>query len=148
MTDVLLRQSPDGGEITVEAGLVLMAEGLETAAYLSLFGGNEDDSGDDATDRLQWWGNLGEPEPNRTYRSETQFLIRSLPAVPRNLLRIEQAASRDLAWMVAAGVAKSVVVLASIPDVGRVDVAVTIVTLTRQIHLSFGRTAPVRATIT
>lgn len=138
MTDVLLRQSNDGGEITVESGLVLMAEGLETAAFLSLFGGNEDDGADDATERLQWWGNLAEPEPDRTYRSETQHLIRALPAVPRNLLRIEQAATRDLAWMIAAGVAKSVAVSASIPDVNRVAVAVTIVTLTRQVQLTFG----------
>ena len=138
MTDVLLRQSNDGGEITVEAGLVLMSEGLETAAYLSLFGGNLDDSGDPATDRLQWWGNRGEVEPNRVYRSETQHLIRALPAVPRNLLRIEQAAARDLAWMIAAGVAKGVVVSASIADVNRVTLAVTIVTLKQHIQLAFG----------
>jgi phage gp46-like protein len=138
VTDVLLRQTPDGGEITVEAGLVLMAEGLETAAFLSLFGGNEDDAGDDATAHLQWWGNRTEQEPAREYRSETQYLIRALPAVPRNLRRIEQAATRDLAWMIAAGIAKSVAVSASIPDVNRVTVAVTIVTLTQQVQLTFG----------
>lgn len=138
MTDVLLRQTPDGGDITVEAGLMLMSEGLETAAYLSLFGGNEDDAGDDASERDQWWGNFGETEPNRTYRSETQNLIRSLPAVPRNLLRIEQAAARDLGWMMPAGIAKSIAVSASIPEVDRVTVAVTIVTLKEQIQLVFG----------
>lgn len=138
MTDVLLRQTNDGGEITIEAGLALMSDGLETAVYLSLFGGNEDDAGDAAGERVQWWGNLDETEPARTYRSETQNLIRSLPAVPRNLLRIEQAAARDLAWMIASGVAKSVSVSASIPEVNRVVVAVSIVTLKEQIQLTFG----------
>jgi phage gp46-like protein len=138
MTDVLLRQTNDGGDITVEGGLVLMSEGLETAAYLSLFGGNADDAGDNGGDRLQWWGNLGELDESRTYRSETQFLIASLPAVPRNLRRIEQAATRDLAWMIAAGIAKGIAVSASIPALDQVRVAITIVTLKEQIQLTFG----------
>jgi phage gp46-like protein len=138
MTDVLLRETADGGEITVEAGLVLMSDGLETAAYLSLFGGNEDDAGDPASERLQWWGNFSESEPNRAYRSETQHLIRALPAVPSNLRRIEQAAGRDLAWMLAAGIAKSITAAASIPALNRVHLEVTIVTLKTTVQLAFG----------
>ena len=138
MTDVLLRQSDDGGEITIEAGLVLMSEGLETAAYLSLFGGNEDDPAD-TDSSLQWWGNLLDVEPERRYRSETQFLVRSLPAVPFHLRRIEQAAARDLQWMIDAGVAQSVSIEATIPAVGRVALAVEIVTATGQrFELFFG----------
>jgi phage gp46-like protein len=137
MTDVLLRQTNDGGEITVEAGLFLLSEGLETAAYLSLFGGNEQDPGDQDS-REQWWGNIGELVPARTYRSETQYLLRSLPAVPSNLRRIEQAAARDLQWMLDVGVAKSVSVAARIPALNRVLVDVTVVTLSKQIQLSFG----------
>lgn len=126
MTDVLLRHSSDGGEITAEAGLVAMSDGLETAAYLSLFGGNEDDGGDDGSASEQWWGNIGEVERARTYRSETQFLMRSIPAVPRNLRRFEQAAARDLDWMTTSRVAKSVAVAASIPGVDRVRLAVNV----------------------
>lgn len=138
MTDVLLRQTHDGGDITVEAGLVLMSEGLESAAYLSLFGGNEDDAGDTAGERAQWWGNLGEPEPSRTYRSETQYLMRSLAAVPSNLRLVERAAARDLEWMRSTGVARSVEVSASIPELNRVRLDVVIVTPKEQIQLSFG----------
>jgi phage gp46-like protein len=137
LTDVLLRESNDGGDITVDHGLVLLSEGLETAVFLSLFGGNEDDPGGDATE-LQWWGNLIETEPARTYRSETQHLIRSLPAVPFNLRRIEQAASRDLQWMLDTGVATSVAVEASIPGLNRVRLAVTIETTTERLELVFG----------
>jgi phage gp46-like protein len=138
VSDPLLRQTGDGGELTVEAGLVLMSDGLETAAYLSLFGGNEDDAGDAAGERLQWWGNLDETEPARTYRSETGHLIRSLPAVPSNMRRVEQAASRDLAWMLAAGVAKSIRAAASIPALDRVKLDVTIVTPRATVQLTFG----------
>jgi phage gp46-like protein len=138
VTDVLLRQSNDGGDVTIQAGLLLLAEGLETAAYLSLFGGNEDDPAEaDAT--LQWWGNLLDPEPERAYRSETQFLVRSLPAIPANLRRIEQAAARDLKWMSDTGLAQSVTVEATIPALNRVALELVIITATGQrIELTFG----------
>lgn len=136
MTDVLLRQTNDGGDITAEAGLLAMSDGLETAAYLSLFGGNEQDPGD-ADSAESWWGNVGELEPARQYRSETQYLLRSLPAVPANLRRIEEAAERDLEWMLDSGIAKSIAVSASIPELNRVRVDV-IITAAKQLHLSFG----------
>jgi phage gp46-like protein len=114
-----------------------MSEGLETAAYLSLFGGNEQDPGETATEE-QWWGNVGETQPARIYRSETQYLLRSIPAVPSNLRRIEQAALRDLQWMVDEGVARSIGVTTHIPGLNRVVLDVVIVTLRDQIQLSFG----------
>jgi phage gp46-like protein len=138
VTDVLLRQSNDGGEITIQGGLLLMSEGLETAVYLSLFGGNEEDPGE-AELALQWWGNLLEAEPERAYRSETQFLLRALPAIPINLRRIEQAAARDLQWLLDTETAQSVAVEATIPTVNRVRLGLEIVTATGQtIELFFG----------
>lgn len=137
MTDVLLRQTNDGGSITIVGGLCQMSEGLETAVYLSMFGGNEDDAGD-ADTTFQWWANIGEPDAARTYRGETQQLIASLPAIPANLRRIEQAAARDLAWMLEAGVANAIAVSARIPALNRVAVDVEITTLAEVIQLSFG----------
>jgi phage gp46-like protein len=138
VTDVLLRQTDDGGDITIQGGLLLMSEGLETAAYLSLFGGNEDDPA--ATDpTLQWWGNLLETEPERSYRSETQFLLASLPLIPANLRRIEQAASRDLQWMLDTEIAQTVTVEATMPGLNRVRIGIVILTATGQrIELFFG----------
>lgn len=137
MTDVLLRQTNDGGDLTLEGGLFLMSDGLETAAFLSLYGGNEQDSGN-ADSREQWWANYIETEPARQYRSETQYLLRSLPAVPANLRRIEEAAERDLEWMLDSGLAKTIAVSASIPELNRVQIDVVITTLEKQLHLSFG----------
>lgn len=138
MTDVLLRQTNDGGDIAIQGGLLLLAEGLETAVYLSLFGGNDDDPGQE--DRsLEWWGNLLDVEAERQYRSETQFLLRSLPAIPANLKRIEQAAARDLSWMLGASLAKSISIEATIPALGRVLIAIIIITaLDQRIELFFG----------
>lgn len=137
MTDVLLRQTPDGGEITVQNGLALLSDGYETAAYLSLFGGNEDDPGGSDT-RLQFWGNLIEADQAAMDRSETQHLLRSIPAVPANLRRIEQAAERDLAWMVTAGAALSVRAEATMPQLNRIALRITIQTTTGTRILEFG----------
>lgn len=123
--DVLLYQTNDDGEITVDGGVVAMVGGLETAAYLSLFGGNEQDSGRPG-DPLTWWGNVEEQLPERRYRSETQYLLRSMPAIPANLRRLEQAAVRDLSWLVDVGAATDVSAAASMPGVNRVRLAVTV----------------------
>lgn len=125
MSDVRLFQTDDGGEINVDNGIVELGPGLGTAAYLSLFGGNEDDDGSQESPR-SWWGNLGEERPERTYRSETQYLLRSIPATSGNLRRIEDAANRDLAWMLDTGVASEVSASASVIGLNRVRIAVTI----------------------
>jgi phage gp46-like protein len=123
--DVKLFQTDNEGDINVRDGLVQMGGGLETAAYLSLFGGNEDDDGL-AENNKTWWGNLDEIDPARQYRSETQNLLRAIPATSGNLRRIEDATARDLAWFIAERVASSVSVSASIPGVNRIKLTVDI----------------------
>jgi phage gp46-like protein len=122
MADVRIFQTLDGGDIEITNGLVGMSEGLDSSAYLSLFGGNLDDSGSQGDERLQWWGNITEPDATRRYRSETQFLLRSLPLVPANLQRFEDAAGRDLAWMIETKIATSIDVDASMPALNTVRI--------------------------
>lgn len=105
--DVKLFQTSDNGEIEVERGIVTMSGGLETAAYLSLFGGSD------------WWG---DPQQN----SETETLLESIPTVTANLRRIEEAALRDLQWFIDDGVASSVTVSAGIPGVNKVKLEIQI----------------------
>ena len=123
--DVLLYQSNDNGEISAEAGVVRMAGGLETAAYLSLFGGNEQDDGRQ-DNPLQWWGNRDETEQEKQYRSETQYLLRSIPSIPANLRRVEDAAKRDLDWFLTVGAATSVDVSASMPGLNKVRLVIAL----------------------
>lgn len=143
--DVRLYQINDDGEIDMVAGQFVMSDGLETAVYLSLFGGNDEDSGLEADDLRQWWGNLEEPDLTRRYRSETQFLLESLPLVPANLRRVEDAAGRDLAWMVG-GVASSVEVTASVPALNTIRVAIALVVDDAEYDFAFTRSARERVT--
>ncbi len=123
--DVLLYQTDDDGEISVTNGLVEMSGGLRTAAYLSLFGGNEDDDGL-ADNAKTWWGNVTETENSRKYVSETQNLLEALPITSGNLLRVEDAAKRDLAWFIDEGVATSVSVTASILGLNMIQLEINI----------------------
>lgn len=123
--DVLLFQTTDDGDINVTSGLVEMSAGLRTAAYLSLFGGNEQDAG--GSDKSQqWWGNVVEPDPARHHRSETQHLLQALPVTTANLRRIEDAIKRDLAWMVTFGAASSIDVATSIPSPNRIQIVIKV----------------------
>ena len=123
--DVRLFQTDDDGEISVTGGIAEMGGGLETAAYLSMFGGNEDDDGR-ANSSVAYWGNLVETDTARRYTSETQHLLQSLPATTGNLRRVEDAANRDLAWFEASRVASSITATASIPGVNRIKIVVEI----------------------
>lgn len=125
ISDVHMRHTADGGEIDFVEGQVVLSDGLETYCYLSLFGGNERDSGR-ANDPHTWWGNLTETDPARHYRSETQHLLRSLPAVPANMRRIEDAAARDLQPMITSQLARSVKTFVTIPALNTVLLTVSI----------------------
>lgn len=136
MSDVLLFHTVDGGEISIENGTLRMDRaGLETAAYLSMFGGNEDDRGIPADDSKQFWGNLGEPA-ERQYRSETQALLRSLPLIPASLRKVEGAAQRDLAWM-SLGLVREIRAIATMPALNTIKLVVELDVDNETIVLTF-----------
>lgn len=120
----LYQKDGNGGEIDFVAGQATLGDGLETAVYLSLFGGNEDDSGLDADKPRQWWANTEEPDATKRYRSETQYLLLTLPLIPVNLRRFEAAAMLDLAWMTESGLASFVSVTATMPALNTVRLQV------------------------
>lgn len=125
MTDVLFFHTPDGGELDLVNGQIRLTNGYEGCAYLALFGGNSDDSGDEVDVRKQWWGNVDEPDPARQYRSEFQYLLRTLALVSGNLVLFEEAAERDLARAFG-GVASLVAARCSIPAPRRIQVDINI----------------------
>lgn len=122
MTDVLLFQTLDDGDIAVEGGEVQMTNGLETAVYLSLFGGNDADDGLPGNP-YGWWGNEGEDADTKMV-SRLQNLLDSVPASSGSLKRLNDAAGVDLAWLAALGF--DVGVSASIPGVNRVKITVSV----------------------
>lgn len=134
--DVHLRQENDGGEITIENGLTEMSDGLETAVFLSLFGGNDDDGGLQGDEPRQWWANLDETETEKQYRSQTQNLLRALPLNTANLQRIEDAVYSDLAWIVES-VATNVEALATMPALNTVRLQIFVEVDGKIVPLSF-----------
>lgn len=136
MSDVRLFNTADGGEIEYINGVATMSDGLEAAAYLSLFGGNEDDSGQRADDRKQWWGNLSETDPARRYRSATQNALQAMPATTGNLLRVQDAALSDLDWMKDA-LAAQVAVLVTMPALNTIKIDVSILVNEELLPFSF-----------
>ena len=124
--DVFLYQGNDDGEINVVNGLIEMSGGLETTLYLSLFGGNEDCSGRD-TCPFTWWGNINEIDPALKYISETQYLLKELPATTGNLGRIEEAVKRDTKWLIDKKVASSITIIVTIPAINTIKISVGII---------------------
>lgn len=123
--DVLLEQTLNDGDITIEGGVVEMAQSFETMVYLCLFGGNYDDDGR-AENRRAYWGNITEPNSSRHMISETQYILNTTNPTTEGLLKIEQAALADLAVFTKESIANSVEVNASIPALNRVNISVKI----------------------
>jgi phage gp46-like protein len=134
--DIALRQTVDGGDITLIDGFIEMSGGLETAVYLSLLGGNEQDEGR-LNNPLQYWGNFIEDLPERQYRSRFQHLLASLPAVSSNLRRLEDAALLDLKWMLDTRVVTETFVTLALVSADRVQATIEINADEGRIRLEF-----------
>jgi len=113
--DVLLYQTANDGDIVAENGVIELTGDLRTAVYVSLFGGQVD-----------WWGDISTTDPDFKNTSETNELLDSIAAIPANLLRIEDAAKRDLEWLKSKKIASSVQVSASMPGINAVRLQINI----------------------
>jgi phage gp46-like protein len=118
--DVYLFDTLDGGDVTQDLAI---RDGLESSVYLSLFGGNIKDDGRE-DNAFNWWGNIGENVQSRKYRSETAYLVSTVSPTPSNLRLIEDAAKRDLAWVISDGVTSELRVVASMPKLNFVKLSV------------------------
>ena len=140
MTDVRLFHQDDGGNIEFAGPFdtttdIKLDTGLETAVYLSWFGGNIRDPGarhsvaDDDPDhehKNQWWGNYGEPEA-RQMISETAHVLRDLPATSNNLLAVEDSMLRDVQWALDDGTFDEATMTAALIAKGRIRLTAQII---------------------
>lgn len=123
--DVLLfHSSEDCGDIIAEGGIVQMTQGFETMVYLVLMGGNEKDDRSEATAKLQWWGNEGEPE-DRQYRSKFLSKIKGGRTITSAFIKeCEEAGKEDLEVALIQGdLAQSVDFSCSAPTSKRLNVS-------------------------
>jgi phage gp46-like protein len=108
--DLLLTETPDGGEVAIENGLFVCDRSFNTAVYLSLFGGNKDDNGKVKNSKT-WWGNtLPGTAENEKLVSRFQAVISGLPMTIKNIQEAESAASLDLKWIADEGIAEKITV--------------------------------------
>ena len=122
--DVLLLSSEDGGDLDINDGIITMTGGFETAAFLSLFGGNFNDDGTTSTQNKEWWGNkLDVNNPNRKMTSRTQNILKGYPATPGNLNLVEQAIRLDLNWMIENSIIDELIITLTIPSKNKINIA-------------------------
>lgn len=132
MSDPHLIPTPDGAEIECIGGVVSMSDGLANAVILSLDGGgNEDDPGRADLSR-QYWANTLYTAPERRLRSEYIYLTNTLPLTSGSRQLFEEAAKRDLSWLLrpssegAPALASSVTVSVTYPSRRSVRLEATI----------------------
>jgi len=125
MTDVLIQNTENGGDIELIDGNPTLTGGLKSAFYLALFGGNKEDNGSENTN-LQWWGNLNETDPTTHYRSRTQNLLQSLVPSSGNLRVLESTIERDLNFFIEIGAVTELTISASLVDVKKVQIDISV----------------------
>ena len=123
--DVLIFNTLSGGEINFVNGQPEMTAGFESAAYLSLFGGNYQDDGF-PQNKYTWWANLNEDDPALKYVSRFQNLSRAIPINTANIKRLEEAALADLDWFKTTGIAAEILVEITIPKLNTLKVRIDI----------------------
>lgn len=121
--DIVLYQTPNGGDICIDNGIIAMDGGLSTCVYLSLFGGNEDDNGL-ANNSATWWGNIDVDHAAQKYISLTQHILKSLPATSFNLIKLNDAVEADLDWLLSEKIMTSIIVAVSIPKMNEVHISI------------------------
>lgn len=124
--DVYLYDTQDGSEIEIKNGLVMADEGFRTAVYLSLFGGNSDDTGE-VINNETWWGNcLDNLSENEKLIGRFDTYVKSVPMTSRNIVVAEEKAKQDLQWFIDDGIADSVEVEISSGEKNKINLSVKI----------------------
>lgn len=111
MSDLYLKPTSDGGEITIKNGDIETTSKLEVSAFLSLF-------------TPPWWGN-SISESEEKYNSRIPELMRG-PLTNNTRLAIMRGAESALAWMISEGIAERIETEATIPSRGTLHLTVRV----------------------
>ena len=103
--DVKLIITKEGFDIDLKNNFIEMTSGFESAIFLSIFGGNEEDDNSEATNKKQFWGNRLD---GNQYRSRTLKFINGSYANAQNLQLLEKNILLDLNWFIEENIADTV----------------------------------------
>lgn len=111
MTDVLIYEVGEGGDILLRGTDLARVNGEENGPYLAMFGGSD------------WWGNY--LVPRRPFQSKTETVLRNVTLNSAGRLAIENAAKEDLGYLTEIP-GTSFTVIATLVDKDRVDIDIKI----------------------
>jgi phage gp46-like protein len=132
--DLLLEDTPDGGDIVINNCLFVNDPSFNTAVYLSLFGGNEDDNGK-VENKNTWWGNtLPGISKNEKLVSRFQNIIFTLPMTSKNIQSAENAARLDLQWAIDEGIGDKIIISGQAVTRNKFNLTVNILTQENNIY--------------
>jgi len=124
--DLLLADTPDGGNISIENDLFVCDRAFRTAVYLSLFGGNKEDSGK-VKNKKTWWGNsIPGVNENEKLVSRFQAGIAGMPMTTKNIQEAENCARLDLRWIIDEGIGNEIEISGSAATRNKFALAVNI----------------------
>jgi len=107
--DLLLTDTGDGGELSLDSGDLATDDTFYTAVYLSLFNGDT-------------FSNVY--EKYKTDNSFEEALL--LPITKNNLLNVEKTCKNSLNWFLVEGIAKSIDIFAFGSTTNKINVDITI----------------------
>ncbi len=111
MSDIYLKTQKIADMVIIN-GLPQLTDGLDNAVYLSLF-------------MPDYWGN-DIADDDQKYDSEIPVIMAEQTLTNQTRLDIIEAAKNALNWMLDNGIASNIDVIAEIPEIGRLYLAVTI----------------------
>lgn len=130
--DVLHTMDASGGTVHETGGYLLMTTFIESAVLDCLMGGNRQDDGSQATERLQWAGNEGEAEEHQA-RGRFLSMCDGRPITSARIPEYEEAAKGDILQLCKT-VVKDVEVSASVTGPKRIDLVANITAADGTVH--------------
>jgi phage gp46-like protein len=132
--DLLLVETPDGGDCVLNDGLLSADHAFGTAVFISLFGGNKADAGAVET-RGTWWGNTlqGILEKEKIV-SRFQNFIHKMPMTVKNIKDAKDMASLDLEWIADEGIADEIKIDARSEGINRLRLFVQVIKAGKTIY--------------
>lgn len=103
--DILLYESGDGGEISIQSNDLALAETLYMQVYLAMFGGNVEENTKtsylNTEERFDWWGNtlFFNDEKSKQFNSNTERTLKNVSLNSSGRLEIIRAMNEDLSYL-------------------------------------------------